>query len=112
MNYRLAEIQLSVGTPDESQANRISYKGKLLCNMPRGQAALTSCGFKARLLYCTTHNLENNRLFLPAASLRPPVPTGSKREGGSGIGVYTTLQSALFLLALPHPPSEFEVHFC
>ncbi|MXQ92810.1 hypothetical protein E5288_WYG002857 [Bos mutus] len=27
----------------------------------------------------------------------------SKREEGSGIGVYTTLQSALFLLALPHP---------
>ena len=72
--------------------------------MPHGQAALTSCGFKARLLYCTTHSLENNQLSLPAASLSPPVPTGSKRGEGSGTSVYTTLQSTLFLLALPHPP--------
>lgn len=38
-------------------------KGKLLRNMPSGQAALTSsCSFKDTLLYCITHGLEKFRL--------------------------------------------------
>ena len=88
---------------------KILYKGKLLRKMPCGQAALTSCILKALLLCCITHNLENNQPFLPAASPRPPAPTGSKRQKGSG-PVLTQHVPALSS-SWPHPTPQLRSSF-
>lgn len=59
---------------------------------------------------CITCNLEQAWSSLPAAPLRPPVPTGNKRLERTGTGVYTTLLHAS--CSPPPSPGKAEVQSC